>query len=111
MKPRSLPSLVLAQLPDGEAVASLPASGDAIVLNAMGSAVLELCDGSRTIEQIAAFVCEHIEGTEPAAVRADIADLVERLQKAGLLADAEESTESTKQDADVEPCGPSHSEG
>lgn len=39
-----------------EVVAFIPASARTVVLNAVGGAVLECCDGTRTADQIAAAI-------------------------------------------------------
>jgi len=88
VKPRSLPGVVTAELPDGALVASLPDSGNAVILNQVGGAVLDLCDGVHTVDEITAFICEHTAGAEPAAVAADVVAMVDALAAAGLIEDA-----------------------
>lgn len=89
MKPRAVDGLVAAVLPDGDTVASVPASGSALILNGVGGAVLDLCDGQRSIEDIVSFLCDHLQGADRASVATDVAALIERLMAAGLVADAE----------------------
>ena len=55
-KPCRVANLVRGELTDGEVVISVGGGDRALILNAIGDAVLELCDGSRTADDIAEFV-------------------------------------------------------
>ena len=54
MRPRLVEGTVRGELTDGEVVLSVGGGERALILNAVGDAVIELCDGSRTIAEIAA---------------------------------------------------------
>jgi len=45
------------------------------------------CDGTRTIDEIAAFLCAHLQDAKPDVVVADVRALVERLVSAGFVED------------------------
>jgi GGDEF domain-containing protein len=84
-KPRKVASVVRGELPDGEAVVSLAGGERALILNAVADAVLELCDGRRTIDQIAQFVRDTIAVPPGADVTHDISALVDELSRSGLV--------------------------
>ena len=93
MRPRARPDLTTVELPGDELVVSREEGLDAVILNPTGAAVLDLCDGQRTDLEIAEFLCAHLSGADPDAVRADVAGLLARLVAADLV-------------EDLEPCGP-----
>jgi hypothetical protein len=84
-KLRVAKDLVRGELPDGEVVVSIAGGETALILNSVADAVLELCDGSRTVEQIAAFVRETIPVPAEADVVHDIATVVDQLARAGVI--------------------------
>ena len=53
-------------------------------LNDVGGRVWQLCDGARTVQDIAAAVCLEFDA-DPAEVEADVAELVADLAKEQLL--------------------------
>ena len=53
-------------------------------LNASAVEVLELCDGERSLDDIAAALSERYEGAD---VRDDVAELVDAMAQKGLLVD------------------------
>jgi coenzyme PQQ synthesis protein D (PqqD) len=84
-KPKLSPKVVRGELPDGEVVVSLDGGDRALILNAIGDAVLELCDGSRTIAEIAQFIRETIEVPPGADVTRDIDAMLDELARAGVI--------------------------
>jgi GGDEF domain-containing protein len=82
---RAIKDLVRGELPDGEVVVSIAGGETALILNSVADAVLELCDGSRTVEQIAAFVRETIPVPAEADVVRDISTVVDQLARAGVI--------------------------
>jgi hypothetical protein len=76
---------VRGELTDGEVVVSLRGGERALILNAVGDAVLELCDGSRTVEEIVAFLREHLSVPTGADVSRDVTSIVEELVRAGVI--------------------------
>ncbi len=86
--PRRTPGLVLADLPEGEVVAQAAGGATAIILDPVAGAVVELCDGRRTVPEIAAFLCETLPGTDRSQVENDVARLVGELLVAGVLEEA-----------------------
>jgi len=90
-RPRRRDGVVLADLPDGELVAQAAGGATAVILDPIGGAVLELCDGQRTVDQIAAFVCETLAVPDRARVVGDVARVIEQLLAAGVVEDADPS--------------------
>lgn len=84
-KPRAAKDLVRGELPDGEVVVSVAGGATALILNTVADAVLELCDGSRTVEEIAQFVRETVTVPAEADVARDIAAVVDQLARAGVV--------------------------
>ena len=85
MRPQIVDGIVRGELTDGEVVVSLRGGERAFILNAVGDAVLDLCDGSRTIDQIAAFLRENISVPADADVSRDVSALIEELVRAGVV--------------------------
>jgi pyrroloquinoline quinone biosynthesis protein D len=59
----------------------------AVKLNATAVAVLELCDGERSVDDIAGALSEQYGGAD---VRDDVAELIDGLAARGLVVDAAE---------------------
>jgi pyrroloquinoline quinone biosynthesis protein D len=57
----------------------------AVRLNPTAAQVLELCDGERSVDDIAAALSERYEGAD---VREDVVELVDAMAQKGLLVDA-----------------------
>lgn len=85
MRLRAAKNVVRGELPDGEVVVSIPGGDTALILNSVADAVLELCDGSRTIEEIAQFVRETVNVPAEADVVHDITAVVDQLARAGVI--------------------------
>lgn len=66
----------------GKAVLLYPERG--LVLNAVGQAVLELCDGERTVDDIIGVLTDRYRG-EAATVRVDVLAFLQQLSDRGLL--------------------------
>ena len=77
--------VVLTDLPDGELVAQAAGGTTAVILNPVGGAVIELCDGRRTLAEVAWFVSETMAVTDRVQVEADVMRLVDELVAAGVL--------------------------
>jgi hypothetical protein len=73
------------ELTDGEVVVSLRGGERALILNAMGDAVLDLCDGSRTVDDIATFVRDNMSVPPGADVARDVSAIVDELVRAGVI--------------------------
>ena len=84
-KIRKVANLVRGELPDGEVVVSLAGGDRALILNSVADAVLELCDGARTIDEIAQFVRDTLHVSAETDVARDIAAVVEQLSQAGIV--------------------------
>lgn len=69
---------------DGELLVLDPSGEKVLVLNAVGAAVFELCDGARTREDIAALVSETL-GVDPLVTRSDVDRFVTELLSLGLV--------------------------
>ncbi|HEY3804337.1 MAG TPA: PqqD family protein [Kofleriaceae bacterium] len=85
MKLRAAKNLVRGELPDGEVVVSVAGGNTALILNSVADAVLELCDGSRTIDEIAQFVRDTVPVPTDSDVSRDITQLVDQLARAGVI--------------------------
>ena len=57
----------------------------AVRLNPTAAEVLELCDGERSLDDIAGALSERYDGAD---VHADVAELVDAMTQQGLLVDA-----------------------
>jgi hypothetical protein len=75
---------ILATRLDEESVLLNPADGNYYALDVVGSRAWELCDGSRTVTEIAEIVGVEFEA-DPAMVRADLAELFADMAGAGLV--------------------------
>ena len=89
MRPRIAKQVVRSELTDSEIVVSLRGGNRALILNAIGDAVLDLCDGSRTVEEIAAILNDNLEVPAGADVVADVRAVVDELARAGVVVAAE----------------------
>ncbi len=57
----------------------------ALLLNETAVAILKLCDGERTIEQIADTLAQQFVGTNRTLIAGEVTELLTRLQTRGLL--------------------------
>lgn len=89
VRPRLVDQIIRGELTDGEVVVSLRGGERALILNAVGDAVLDLCDGSRTVEEIAAFVRDNMTVPPDADVARDVTAVVDELVRAGVIVAAE----------------------
>jgi pyrroloquinoline quinone biosynthesis protein D len=60
----------------------------AMALNPTAAAVLELCDGSRTVPEIVASLAEKFAPADPKEIGAHVDELLSRLGQRGLIEDA-----------------------
>ena len=82
---RLAPNVVRGELPDGEAVISVAGGDRALILNSVADAVLELCDGSRTVAEIAQFVRDTLDVPPGTDVAHDIERVLDELATAGVV--------------------------
>ncbi len=73
------------ELPDGEALVQTPQAERTLIVNAVGDAVLDLCDGTRTIAEIAAILRAAMNVPANVDVEADVERLVRQLLDAGVI--------------------------
>ena len=85
VRPRIVDNVVRGELTDGEVVVSLRGGERALILNAVGDAVLDLCDGSRTVDEIAAFLRENLSVPADADVARDVIAVIDELVRAGVI--------------------------
>ena len=88
-RPKLLSTVLRSALPGDEEV--LTRQGDqatALIINATGAVVADLCDGTRTVDDIAAFIADIAPGAELESVRQDVERLVGELRSARLLEQA-----------------------
>lgn len=83
--PKRADGVVSEELLDGESVVSTTNAARAVVLNAVGAAVLDLCDGNHSIDEIAAFICDHTDASDAVRVRADVVAMLSELEAAGVV--------------------------
>ena len=83
--PKRIAGVVSREMPDGETVILSPDSSRAIVLNATGSVIWQLCDGRSSVEEIASFICENTRDAQVEAVTKDVSTMVTELHRAGLI--------------------------
>jgi pyrroloquinoline quinone biosynthesis protein D len=60
--------------------------GGALVLNETAVEVLQLCDGERSLDDVAAVLSERYEGAD---VRDDVSELLDGIGERGLVVDAD----------------------
>jgi hypothetical protein len=82
-KPRHVDGVVASEVLD-ELVAYSPASSQAVSLNASARAIWELCDGSRTVDDICDELSE-LAGMPPEGLRRDVQVAVDQMCELGLL--------------------------
>jgi len=82
-KPRQLPGIVTSEVLD-ELVAYVPASSQAVSLNVSARAIWELCDGSRTVDDICNELSEPA-GMPPEGLRRDVQAAIDQMRDLGLL--------------------------
>jgi coenzyme PQQ biosynthesis protein PqqD len=76
------------RLIDGEAVVVRQNEGEILVLNGVGSRILQLIDGERSIQAIVDQLAEEYE-VEPVVLEGDVLDFSESLRKSGIIDEAE----------------------
>jgi len=86
-RPLRVADLATRRLSDEETVVLAP-TGSAVILNEVGAVVLDLCDGSRTVEQIANIVSTSLEGANEERVQADVRSFVLSLSASGCVVEA-----------------------
>jgi pyrroloquinoline quinone biosynthesis protein D len=85
MRPKRSERTLSQDFADGTIAVLDPTGERVLMLNPTGAAVWALCDGTRTVEDIAAFVHAHTSGATLGQVRGDVASLLAELVAAGLL--------------------------
>jgi len=77
------PGVVTSEVLD-ELVAYVPASSQAVSLNVSARAIFELCNGTRTVDDICSELSEPT-GMPPEALRADVQAAIDQMRDLGLL--------------------------
>ena len=81
----AVPNLaVVGRLVEGEAVLVLAEQGQVKVLNEVGARIWALADGTRTLRQIVAALCDEYE-VDHAQAEADVIDFVAQLAERGII--------------------------
>jgi coenzyme PQQ biosynthesis protein PqqD len=57
----------------------------ALMLNETAAAILQLCDGERTIEQIVDTLAQQFTGTDRTLIANEVTELLTRLRTRGLM--------------------------
>lgn len=84
MRPAVRSDLTIVEL-DGEAVVYDEASGELHHLNPSATIVLTLCDGTATVDEMAAWIAE-ASGVDPAEIADQVRTTIDRFSGAGLIA-------------------------
>ncbi len=74
----------MAQRVEGESVLLDITSGECFSLNQVGGRVWELCDGARSVAEIAGAICTEFDVEQQVALQ-DTSELIESLAGAGLV--------------------------
>jgi len=88
-RPRLVDGVVRGELSDTEVVVSLRGGERALILNIVADVVLDLCDGTRTVDEIAAFLREAMNTPAEADVTRDVNAILDELTRAGVVVVAE----------------------
>jgi hypothetical protein len=83
--PRLSKGVTRKALAGDEEVLMSPDGAKALIVNATGAVVVELCDGTRSPEDIAAFIAEHTPSAPIGTVQPDVERIIGELEAAGLL--------------------------
>ena len=82
-RPRQVAGIVTSEVLD-ELVAYSPATSQAVSLNPSARAIWELCDGTRTVDEICAELAE-AAGASVEVLRADVTSTLDRFRELGLV--------------------------
>jgi hypothetical protein len=82
--PRRRTGVTFQELPDGSAVVVDEATGSSYALNATAAQVWQLCDGRRTLDDIADALLDRYEAT-PEQVAESVASFVAHLRELSVL--------------------------
>jgi hypothetical protein len=89
VRPRVVDTVTRSELTENEVVVSLRGGERALIVNAIADAILDLCDGSRTVDEIAAFLRDNLSVPTGADVVADVRAVIDELARAGVVVAAE----------------------
>jgi hypothetical protein len=87
VRPRAVAGLTRRELPEGESVALTADQSRAVVLNAVGSVVLELCDGRLSEDDIVRLLRERWVDVAATRLEADVRRFLTDLAAAGMIED------------------------
>ncbi len=87
-------SQVAARVVDGTAIIVMASSGEVMMLNAIGSRIWELLDGTRTAQEIVRAIVSEYEVTEQQA-RQDVEEFLQKLMETGALVLYDQPTNQT----------------
>lgn len=82
--PERNPRIKFIRRDDGRGIVYIPQSGKIKILNATGTAILNLCDGKHSPKNIAAKIAEQFEETTE-EIHNDIISYIELLKKEAIL--------------------------
>ncbi|MBT8495971.1 MAG: PqqD family protein [Deltaproteobacteria bacterium] len=74
-------------LPGGEEVVTSSDGATAVILNAVGAAVADLCTGKRSADEIAELVASCFSDVDVDSVRRDVDAVLGKLRDSGVLAE------------------------
>jgi hypothetical protein len=87
MRPQRVEGVLRRDLPSGECMLLEPQAALALVLNPVGAAIWDLCDGTRSLTDMASLLVEHFAETALEQVQADVQALVKQLIDTQMLRD------------------------
>lgn len=86
-RPTRVRNLATRRISDDETVV-MSEAGTALILNEVGAVIIDLCDGTRSVDEIAAIVCASLAGATEERVRADVRAFVSQLSASGCIVEA-----------------------
>lgn len=86
-QPRCVDGVTQRTMPDGDSVVLAADGSQALVINALGSVILSLCDGARSTDNIVDVVHERFVDVARQTIAHDVGALLLALQEAGVLED------------------------
>jgi hypothetical protein len=84
IRPKRRDSIVEREV-DSELVLHDPMTDRTLLLNSVSAAIWDLCDGARTVDEIARCIAEHFRGSEDDEILRDTVELVGKLQAENVL--------------------------
>jgi hypothetical protein len=85
LKPQRNAKTKFITMDDGRSMIYIPRTGRIKKLNVTGTAILKLCDGNHSLEDIAIQIKAQFEDTEESEIKSDIISYINVLKEEGIL--------------------------